>query len=259
MKNGKKNKKKNILEVWKNTIQLGDCLELMKQIPENSIDLILCDLPYGTTKCKWDVIIPFESLWEAYNRIIKDNGVIILFGTEPFSSYLRISNIKMYRYDLIWEKERPTNIFFMKKQIGKVHEHIHIFYKHQPTYNPQMKERVFNTIGQFGKAKFSKTHENQQYQYSKDYDKTKIYPRSVIKINRDTLKKSYHPTQKPVELLEYLISTYTNENDLILDNCIGSGTTAIASINTKRNFIGMEKELKYCDIANARILEHEVR
>lgn len=236
-----------------NSIIYGDCLEVMKNIPDQSIDMILCDLPYGTTKCKWDVIIPFELLWEQYCRIIKDSGAIILFGTEPFSSHLRLSNLKMFRYDIIWEKERPTNIFFCKKQIAKVHETISVFYKKQPTYNPQMVNRKFSTIGIFGKEKNSSTHNHQTYKYSKDYDKTKTYPRSIQKFNRDTLKGSLHPTQKPVALCEFLIKTYTNEGDLVLDNCAGSGTTGVACINTKRNFILIEKEEKYYKIAEERI------
>lgn len=236
-----------------NSIIYGDCLEVMKNIPDQSIDMILCDLPYGTTKCKWDVIIPFELLWEQYCRIIKDSGAIILFGTEPFSSHLRLSNLKMFRYDIIWEKERPTNIFFCKKQIAKVHETISVFYKKQPTYNSQMADRKFTTIGMFGKDKTSLTHNNQTYKYSEDYDKTKTYPRSIQKFNRDTLKGSLHPTQKPVALCEFLIKTYTDKNDLVLDNCAGSGTTGVACINTKRNFILIEKEEKYYKIAEERI------
>ena len=236
-----------------NKIYNEDCLEGMKRIDDKSIDMILCDLPYGTTACKWDTIIPFEPLWEQYKRIIKDKGAIVLCGSEPFSSYLRLNNIRWFRYDIIWEKERPTNIFFIKKQIGKVHEIISIFYKHQPTYNPCMENRKSNTIACFGKIKTSQTHKNQDYHYSKEYDKSKIYPRSVLKINRDTLKGSLHPTQKPVALFEYLIKTYTNENELVLDNCMGSGTTAIACINTKRNYIGFELDENYYNIANERI------
>jgi len=234
-------------------LYLGDCLKIMQDIGENSIDMVLCDLPYGTTKCKWDNVIPFEKLWVQYNRIVKDDGAIVLFGTEPFSSYLRLSNIKMFRYDLVWEKERPTNIFFMKKQVGKVHEMISVFYKKQPTYNPQMEDRNFKTIGVFGKDKESKTHENQTYKYSKDYDKNKVYPRSVIKINRDTLKGSLHPTQKPIKLCEWLIKTYTNEGDLVLDNCAGSGSTLVAAKNLKRNYLGIELLEEYCEITRNRL------
>ena len=232
---------------------LGDCLEIMPTLPNGMFDAIICDLPYGTTQCKWDVIIPFDKLWVEYERLLKPNGVIILFGTEPFSSYLRLSNIKMFRYDIIWEKERPTNIFFMKKQIGKVHEIISVFYKKQPVYNPQMEDRKFNSIGAFGKVKESNTHNNQKYKYSADYDKTKTYPRSVWKINRDTLKGSLHPTQKPLALMEKLIKTYTNEGAVILDNCMGSGTTCLAAKNLNRGYIGIEKDLDYFNKAKIRI------
>ena len=243
----------------KKEILLGDCLELMKDIPNGSVDMILADLPYGTTSCKWDVIIHFEPLWEQYKRIIKDNGVIVLTASQPFTSALVMSNIDWFRYELIWEKERPTNIMFMKKQIGKVHENILVFYKRQPTYNPLMTKRDNPTIAVYGKDKKggdSKTHKNQRLRYTEGYNRFVKYPRSVIKINRDTLKGSMHPTQKPVALFEYLIKTYTNENETILDNCMGSGTTAIASINTNRNFIGFELDENYHTVANERIAKH---
>ena len=242
----------------KKEILLGDCLELMKDIPNGSIDMILADLPYGTTSCKWDVIIHFEPLWEQYKRIIKDNGVIVLTASQPFTSALVMSNIDWFRYELIWEKERPTNIMFMKKQIGKVHENILVFYKRQPTYNPLMTKRDNPTIAVYGKDKKggdSKTHKNQRLRYTEGYNRFVKYPRSVIKINRDTLKGSMHPTQKPVALFEYLIKTYTNENDLVLDNTAGSGTTAIAALNTNRQFIVMEKEQKYYDIILKRVAD----
>jgi site-specific DNA-methyltransferase (adenine-specific) len=231
----------------------------MKDIPDGSIDMILCDLPYGTTACKWDVIIPIEPLWEQYKRIVKDSGAIVLFGTEPFSSKLRLSNLKMYRYDIIWEKERPTNIFFMKKQIGKVHENISLFYRKQPSYNPIMVERKSNNESKrdllLYKNNGSKTHKKQTYRYSKTYKDDYRYPRSVIKINRE---KSVHPTQKPVALLEYLIKTYTNESELVLDNCMGSGSTGVACQNLNRNFIGIELDAGYFEIAKKRIEEEQL-
>lgn len=229
-----------------------DCLNAMKDIPEASIDLIVCDLPYGTTSCKWDVVIPFEELWKEYKRISKTTTPIILFGVQPFTSTMILSNIKMFKYTLVWEKERPTNIFFIKKQIGRVHEDIVVFYKNQPTYNPIMEARVESTIG-VGNLKKSKTHKNQNYKYSSSYDKNVRYPRSVIKINRDTLKGSLHPTQKPVALIEYLILSFSNENDTVLDNCMGSGTTGVACKKLNRNFIGIEKDKKYFDVACNRI------
>jgi len=233
----------------------GDCLEEMPKLQDHSIDMILCDLPYGTTACKWDTVIPFEPLWTQYKRLIKDNGAIVLTASQPFTSALVMSNVDWFRYELIWEKERPTNIMFMKKQIGKVHENILVFYKHQPTYNPLMTKRDNPTIAVYGKdtkGGDSKTHKNQRLRYSEGYNRFVKYPRSVIKINRDTLKGSMHPTQKPVALFEYLIRTYTNEGDTVLDNCAGSGTTGIAAFNTKRNAILIEKDEIYFNAAKER-------
>lgn len=237
-----------------NTVHQGDCIELMQSIEDKSVDMVLCDLPYGSTNCKWDVVIPFADLWAAYDRVVKDTGSILLFGSGLFFCELCLSNHRGYRYDLVWEKERPTNIFFMKKQFGKVHEKIAVFYKRQPTYNPVMEDRKFRTVG-VGDLKESKTHKDQSYKYSKTYDKTKVYPRSVIRINRDTLKGALHPTQKPLALCEYLIRTFTNPGDVVLDNCAGSGTTALACKNLGRDFIAIEKEKKYCQIARTRIGE----
>lgn len=237
-----------------NKIYLGDCLEIMKDIDNKSIDFICCDLPYGSTQCKWDVIIPFDKLWEQYNRIIKDNGCIALFGSEPFSSYLRLSNIKMFKYDWVWDKIKGTGFLNAKKQPMRNHEIISIFYKGQCLYNPQ------KTFGHNKKISFrSKYHQTEVYGYVKNdytYSSTERFPRSIQIFSTDTQNSSIHPTQKPIKLCEYLIKTYTNENMLVLDNCIGSGTTAIACINTKRNFIGIEKEQKYFDLTNKRIEEH---
>lgn len=226
---------------------LGDCLEKMK------------DIPYGTTACKWDTVIPFEPMWEQLKRITKKNGAIVLFSSQPFTSALVMSNPDMFRYEIIWEKERPTNIFFLKKQIAKYHENILIFYKKQPTYNPQMEKRKGNHSQkekEYDLTKCdnngSKTHLKQTYAYSKDYNPELVYPKSVLKINRDR-QKDAHPTQKPVELIEYLIKTYTSENEVVLDFCIGSGTTAIAAINTNRRCIGIEKDEHYYKVALDRI------
>lgn len=234
----------------------GDCLEVMKDIPNKSIDMILCDLPYGTTACKWDVIIPYEPLWEQYNRIIKDNAAVVLFGSEPFSTKLRNSNLKMYRYDWVWNKTMCSNFMNAKKQPKKLHENILVFYKKQPTYNPQ-----------FEKGEPYKDKRNERWlpkNYSKDSKNIKIagnttinnkgirYPSSVIKFSNSN-HNNVHPTQKPVPLLEYLIKTYTNENELVLDNCMGSGSTGVAALNTNRRFIGIEKEKKYFEIAKERI------
>ena len=232
----------------------GDCLELMKEIPNKSIDCIICDLPYGTTACKWDIIIPFDELWKQYNRIIKPNGAIILFGQEPFSSLLRMSNIKNYKYDIYWEKERLTNINQVKRRVGKTIETISIFYKNQCTYNPQMLKydgpKRTNKVknGTLGILTDSNTKIVKEYQ-----DNGYRYPTQVWKFNRDCLKSNLHPTQKPLLLLEELVKTFSNENDTILDNCMGSGTTGVACINTNRNFIGIEKDEKYFNIARERI------
>ncbi len=233
-------------------LKQGDCLELMNEIPDKSVDMILCDLPYGTTACKWDTVIPFESLWKQYNRIIKDHGAIVLFGTEPFSSVLRLSNIKHFRYDIVWEKPNNTNFMRLKKEVGKRHEMISIFYKKQPIYNPQMVE---------GKPYTDKRTKRKSWEGVNDQSiKTPIinkglrYPSSIQKfcnVNRKTL----HPTQKPVALLEYLIKTYTNENDLVLDNCMGSGSTGVAAISLGRDFIGFELDENYFKIAENRIQE----
>jgi len=240
-----------LLEV--NKIYNMDCLEGMKYIDDKSIDMILCDLPYGTTKCKWDIVIPFEPLWEQYERIIKDNGAIVLFGSQPFTSALVMSNLKLFRYELIWQKTLATNFMLVKKQPAKKHENILVFYKKQPTYNPQMeigkpykdKPRK-RTVGIHGNAETIKKAINNE---------GTRYPSSVQLFSNGN-NGNVHPTQKPVELCEYLIKTYTNENELVLDNCIGSGTTAIACINTNRNYIGFELDKEYYEIAKNRINKH---
>lgn len=233
-----------------NKIYNEDCLEGMKRIPDKSIDMILCDLPYGTTACKWDVIIPFEPLWEQYKRIIKDNGAIVLFGSEPFSTLLRSSNLKMYRYDWIWEKEQGANFMNCKYQPYKVHETISVFSKKAHHYYPQMTEGKPYISGKGTSGDITKNVIKTQ-----TINAGTRYPRSIIKFNTDK-RKSLHPTQKPVALCEYLIKTYTNEGNLVLDNCMGSGTTAIACINTNRNYIGFELDKNNFDICQNRIAEH---
>lgn len=232
----------------------GDCLEVMKNIDDKSIDMILCDLPYGTTACEWDSIIPFEPLWEQYNRIIKDNGAIVLFGSEPFSSYLRMSNIKNYKYDLYWVKEKPTNFLQLKKRFGKLTENIIVFYKKQCTYNPQ-KYKSNNKIKNKPKNKNNNSITSAVgFSNIKPYnDDGTRYPNDLLYFNRVTLGKTIHPTQKPVALLEYLIKTYTNENETVLDNCMGSGSTGVACKNLNRNFIGVELDKHYFEIAKERI------
>ena len=243
-----------------NTITCGDCLQVMKQIPDKSIDMILCDLPYGTTACKWDVVIPFEPLWVQYKRIIKDRGCIALFGSEPFSSYLRISNIKNYKYDWIWFKNHPSGFALAKKQPMRIHETISVFYggNYYPIKeNRNAKKETINrySYGLNGNGRVSKNRQQNGIMpiTQTNIDLEKRYPTSVKYFEVVPRCKMMHPTQKPVALLEYFIHTYTNEGDTVLDNCIGSGTTAIACINTRRNFIGIEKEEKYCQIAEERI------
>ena len=236
----------------------GDCLEKMKDIPDKSIDMVLCDLPYGTTACKWDVVIPFEPLWEQYKRIIKDFGAVVLFGSEPFSSYLRMSNIKQYKYDWVWIKNKAVNFFNVKKMPLKSIENILVFYKKTPVYNPQgvvyVDKTIKNPIGHGVKGKHLSGH-NGGIVVGEYRRTTENYPRQEIKFN--VVARPSHPTQKPVALLEYLIKTYTIEGETVLDNCMGSGSTGIACINTRRKFIGIEKDDKYFEIAKKRIQEHE--
>lgn len=226
----------------------GDCLELMKKIPDKSIDMILCDLPYGTTQCKWDTIIPFSLLWDFYKRIIKDNGAICLFAQEPFATELRHSNLKMYKYDWIWQKQQGANFLNCRNQPLKNYEIICVFGKKKLLYNPQMTEGKPYTLGNgsvgevFGSRKKIITH-----------NEGKRYPTSIQKFNTVNNTQRFHPTQKPVALCEYLISTYTDEGGLVLDNCMGSGTTGVACVHTNRNFIGMELDEHYYNIAKKRI------
>jgi len=251
-----------LLEI--NKIYNMDCLEGMKYIDDKSIDMILCDLPYGTTACKWDTIMPFEPLWEQYERIIKDNGAIVLTASQPFTSMLVMSKLNLFRYEWIWEKHKPSNFALAKRQPMKYHENILVFYKKQPLYNPQMIKRESERIKQGQEAGYigqSINHGelNSLKTVSRSFDKYDAnlkLPSSILKINAvqsNSKEKVNHPTQKPVALFEYLIKTYTNEGETVLDNCIGSGTTAIACINTNRNFIGFELDKYYYEIANERI------
>lgn len=244
----------------KKEILLGDCLELMPNIKTGSIDMILCDLPYGTTNCKWDVIIPFDKLWEQYERIIKDNGVIILFASQPFTSVLICSNLKQFKYCWTWDKVVSGGFLNAKKQPLRRIEDICVFYKNQPTYNPQFEKRTDAEIKTF-KSKQScnglGTENYNKYDLLKTENPDKKYPTNLITKNSKegecNFKNRQHPTQKPISIMEYLILTYSNENDLVLDNTAGSGTTAIACLNTNRQFIVMEKEQKYYDIILKRV------
>lgn len=228
----------------------GDCLEIMKEIPDGSVDMILCDLPYGTTACKWDSVIPFEPLWIQYKRIIKDNGAIVLFGSEPFSSKLRMSNLKMYKYDWIWEKEQGPNFMTVEYQPYKVHENVSVFSKATHFYSPQMTQGKPYTTGT---GKPIEIYGGFQKRKKIKNTSGKRYPRSVQKFNTEKTKNHFHPTQKPVALLEYLIKTYTNDGETVLDNCMGSGSTGVACVNTGRKFLGIELDDKYFQIAKDRI------
>lgn len=237
------------------TLINDDCLKAMKNIPNESIDMILTDLPYGTTKCKWDSVIPFETLWEQYNRIVKPNGAILLFGQEPFSSLLRMSNIKDYKYDYYWEKERLTNISQVKCRAGKTIETISVFYRKQPTYNPQMVK--YDGVPRSNKVKDGKLgnliDEGGQKKVFEYKDTGWRYPTQLLKFQRDCLTCNLHETQKPVALLEWLIKTFTNEGETVLDSCMGSGSTGVACKNTNRDFVGIELDKEYFDIAKNRI------
>lgn len=318
-------------------LKQGDCLELMKEIPDGSIDMILCDLPYGTTACKWDTVIPFGPLWEQYRRIVKDNGAIVLFGSEPFSTELRYSNLKQYKYDWIWDKLRGTGFTYAKSQPMRQTENISVFFNRKndtlgnnPIFNGlkqylkderekakltsnRLKDLLQNNMGSHyftngiqwclpSKKDYLKLQSTGYFKrdfedIKKEYDELKskintskvIYNPQMIKLDKPVKykyasscatvggiknKKEYyyvnekyptnilrfkkqsnpvHPTQKPVELLEYLIKTYTNEGETVLDNCMGSGSTGVACINTNRNFIGYELDEKYFEIAKSRI------
>ena len=237
----------------------GDCITVMKQLISEGVkvDCIIADLPYGTTPCPWDVIIPFEDMWECINKIIKPNGAVVLFGQEPFSSLLRVSNIKNYKYDWIWKKERLTNVFQVKRRPGKVVENISVFYKKQPTYNPQKTKHEgllrSNKIGD--KAGFSITQSSGGGLKPTEYiDDGTRYPLQIIECNRDSMYDTkFHPTQKPVSLLEYLIKTYTNEGETVLDFTMGSGSTGVACKNLNRKFIGIELNEEYYNISHKRI------
>lgn len=240
----------------------GDCLEIMKQIPDKSVDMILCDLPYGTTVCKWDVVIPFDKLWEQYDRVIKDIGAICLFGTEPFSSQLRMSNLKCYKYDWIWKKTKAGNFIQAKNMPLKLHENISVFSKGVVIHKGQSKRRM-NYYPQ-GVVEVNKKWERPQVydtelSFARPSHKTQRiitqenFPNDILEFS-SVPHSSFHPTQKPVELLEYLIKTYTNEGETVLDNCMGSGSTGVAAKNLNRDFIGIELDENYFEIAKSRIL-----
>lgn len=233
----------------------GDCLEIMKNIPDKSVDMILCDLPYGVTKMKWDCIIPYDNLWSEYNRIIKDNGNIVLFSSGLFTLSLIQSNIKNFRYKLIWKKNVPTGMSSAKYRPMKYYEEICVFGNSNGTYNPIMKERIG-----VGKECYNYDHycgDNNHIQLEKQkrrYDPDWVQPSDVLEFNVVPNRNGkLHPTQKPVDLCEWLIKTYSNEGDTILDNCMGSGSIGVACKNTNRNFIGIELDTNYFNIAQERL------
>src|SRR5699024_2866970 len=230
------------------TIKLlqGDCLELMKDILDGSVDMILADLPYGTTQNKWDSVIPLEPLWEQYERVIKDNGAIVLTASQPFTTDLIASNRQLYKYVWYWQKTKPSNHLNAKRQPLRTIEDIVVFYKKQATYNPKMTKREKPIIGKDTGSQ--KTYGKTKGGYSKEY--THRYPVNLLRFPRD---KQVHPTQKPVALFEYLIKSYTNEGETVLDNVMGSGTTGVACKNLNRNFIGIELDEEYFKIAQSRI------
>ena len=244
-----------MLEV--NQIYNEDCLEGMKRIEDKSIDMILCDLPYGTTACKWDSIIPFNELWEQYERIIKDNGAIVLTASQPFTTELIHSNLKLFKYCWVWNKKKAGNIFLAKYQPMKIHEDIVVFskktHKYNPIKTPRDKIKRSKNYGTGEAMGGDRKKEDKVYEYT---DKN---PVSIIEVSNAVQKGKIHPTQKPVELFEYLIKTYTDEEDIVLDNCMGSGTTAIACINTNRNYIGFELDTTYYNLANERIQKHKIK
>jgi len=244
------------------TLYLGNCLEEMKKIEDNSIDVILCDLPYGTTACSWDTIIPFNFLWEHYNRIIKENSSILLFGSEPFSTHLRMSNIAMYRYDWYWVKTKPSLYQHAKNRPMKSVETISVFSKSKWGHQSQLKSRMNyypQGVVSSGKKVVNKNYNSgrtvgkRDNQIGKEYQSFTGFPNDVLYYPNIIGKNSIHPTQKPVELLEYLIKTYTNKSDLVLDNTMGSGSTGVAAIKTDRKFIGIEQDKDYFNIAKERI------
>lgn len=247
-----------------NEIYLGDCLELMpKHVEDESIDMIFCDLPYGTTQNKWDSVIPLGKLWSEYNRVIKDNGAIVLFSAQPFTSALISSNYNMFKYSWTWDKNKPTGHLNAKKQPLRVIEDVCVFYKKQCVYNPILidreKKNIRNTDytpNKEGVNTYGKTRKNFKYNEGRTIPIDKGYPKNYLKfigVGTNSKNKRLHPTQKPLSLIEYMIKTYTNEGDLILDNTCGSGTTGLGAKNLNRNYIMMEQDPKYYEIACKRV------
>jgi len=243
----------HIADVSGSALFQGDCLDIMPLIPDNSIDMILADLPYGTTACKWDTIIPFEPLWKQYKRIIKDNGAIVLTASQPFTSALVMSNPDWFKYEWIWEKSHPTGFASSKYNPLKYHESVLIFCEGKTVYNPQMtKGKPNHSMGKIVNGGQIKSESQVNITAIQSQQSENKFPKSVQKFSNPRFK-GMHPTQKPVALFEYLIKTYTNENDLVLDNTMGVGTTCLGAKELNRKFIGIEKEVKYYDLAVARV------
>ena len=228
----------------------GDCLELMKEIPDASVDLILCDLPYGTTQNNWDSVLLLDRLWAEYRRVCR--GAVVLTANQPFTSALVASNQQDFRYCLVWQKSRPTGHMNAKRQPLREHEDICVFYTSQPTYNPQFTDGKKNHVKPVARVKSNSTNHGKQYEMVEKLT-TQKYPKSVLQFKSVSPTGIFHPTQKPVALMEYLIRTYTNEGMTVLDNCFGSGTTGVACANTGRKFIGIEMDEKYFEIAKNRV------
>ena len=237
-------------DVSRSTLFLADCFDVFPSIPDKSVDAIIADLPYGTTACKWDTIIPFDKLWEQYERIIKPNGAIVLFGSEPFSSVMRVSNLKNYKYDWVWNKKNSGSGLLAKKQPLKICELISVFSYGTHNYYPQMTEGKMRNKKSYGSKVGSVTGE---IKAGEDKFNNFYFPKNIIEFSNANQNGKEHPTAKPIELMEYLVKTYTNENEIVLDNTMGSGTTCLAAKELNRKFIGIEKEQKYYDIAVARI------
>ena len=242
------------------TLIHGDCLESMKHIADGSVSAIICDLPYGTTACKWDTVIPFAPLWEAYKRIIKPGGAIVLFGSEPFSSHLRLSNLAGYKYDWYWKKQKATGHLNCKKQPLRTIETVSVFCLGQSCYFPQMIKGNLHTRGPWSVTKNSTTvYGSFNESQSRCYESDEYYPNNTLdNFPMVPSSEQLHSTQKPVTLLEYLVRTYTNPGDLVLDNCMGSATLPVACLNTGRHFIGIEKDDAYFDTAVTRVRTREI-
>lgn len=242
-------------DVSGSTFVNADCFDVFPFIEDKSIDAIICDLPYGTTACKWDSILPLDKLWNEYKRVLKPNGVILLTASQPFTTVLIGNDLKMFKYNLVWDKVAVTNPMLAKKQPMRCHEDVLVFYDKQPTYNPQM--RVGVKWSRAGKKQHTTDTLGQSTLFNNGSDESEMkYPKSIITFSNADKTKNEHPTQKPIDLMEWLIKTYTNEGDMVLDNTMGSGTTNLACIKLNRKSIGIEKEKQYYDVAVRRASEY---